>query len=169
MIDYDDFRILARMQKNAREPQKNVAADLAISEASLSKKINRLYNDHVIRRQTIDIDMSKVGLNISAMTLLKEKKQTDAAGLQALLCNFPEAYQVHKVTGEWDYTVLWNCINPEHLDDVLSKVLDHPNVDKIQTFLFMRTLKQQNSASLEALLESRKTSLNLSPPNGGRK
>jgi DNA-binding Lrp family transcriptional regulator len=153
MIDLLDFRILASLQNDSRAPQKIIAKGLDISEPSLSKKISKLYDDRVIRRQTVEIDLAKVGLTISALTLLKDKKQSDMAMTQELLCSFPEAYQIHKVTGEWDYAILWNCADPEHLDTVLSKVVEHSNVEKIQTLLFMRTLKRENCASLQSLLD----------------
>ena len=143
---------MARLQRNAREPQKNLAADLTISEPTLSKKITRLLDEKVIRRQTVEIDLSRVGLGLSAITLVKERSQSDAASTQALLCAFPEAYQVHKISGDWDYVVMWNCEDSERLDAALVSVVDHPNVEKIQTFVFMRTLKRESNASIDTLL-----------------
>lgn len=151
MVDEADMRILARLQRNARDSQKVIASDLGITEPTLSKKIKKLEAEKIIRRFTIEIDYSKIGYSLSAMTLIREKKQSDTDNTLEFLCNFPEAIQVYKVTGEWDFGVIWLCRDSERLDDILSKSLNHPNVDKVETTFFMRALKRNNGVSLEAL------------------
>lgn len=152
MVDKVDLAILAELQKNAGLPQKIVAAKLGMTESTLSKKIKKLADDHVLRRYTIDIDYSAIGYLFSAITMLKEKKQSDSDVTAQMLREMPEATQVYKVTGDWDYAIIWLCRDPEHLDDVVSRVLNHQNVDRVQSTFFMRSLKRESGIPLDLIL-----------------
>jgi Lrp/AsnC family leucine-responsive transcriptional regulator len=152
MADKLDLRILAELQRNAGLPQKVIAANLGITESTLSKKIKQLTDDHVIRRYTIDINYSEIGYMFSAITMVKEKKQPESNATSQALREMPEATQVYKVTGDWDFAIIWLCKNPEDLDDAISKVLDQPNVDRVQTTFFMRSLKKESGVPLDVVL-----------------
>lgn len=148
MIDSLDLKILAELQKDAGRPQKVLAGVIGLTEATLSKKIKRLFADKVIRKYTIDISYQETGYLFSALTMVKEKQQSDTEVTGRSLAEMPEAIQVYKVTGEWDFVVLWLCKNPEQLDRVVSKVLGHANVDRIQTTFLMRAIKRESGIPL---------------------
>ena len=156
MIDFIDLKILAELQKDAGRPQKVLASDLDITEATLSKKIKKLITDKVIRKYTIDVNYSDIGYLFSALTMVKEKKQSDSEVTGRTLVEIPEAIQVYKVTGDWDFVVVWLCKNPEQLDNVVSKVLNHANVDRVQTTFFLRAIKREAGIPLETIINQLK-------------
>jgi DNA-binding Lrp family transcriptional regulator len=156
VIDFIDLKILAELQKDAGRPQKVLASDLDITEATLSKKIKKLITDKVIRKYTIDVNYSDIGYLFSALTMVKEKKQSDSEVTGRTLVEIPEAIQVYKVTGDWDFVVVWLCKNPEQLDNVVSKVLNHANVDRVQTTFFLRAIKREAGIPLETIINQLK-------------
>jgi DNA-binding Lrp family transcriptional regulator len=156
VIDSIDLKILAELQKDAGRPQKVLASDLDITEATLSKKIKKLITDKVIRKYTIDVNYSDVGYLFSALTMVKEKKQSDSEVTGRTLVEIPEAIQVYNVTGDWDFVVVWLCKNPEQLDNVVSKVLNHANVDRVQTTFFLRAIKREAGIPLETIINQLK-------------
>ncbi len=155
MIDDLDLKILIELQKNAGQPQKALADTLGLTESTLSKKIKRLREDGVITRYMADINFSKLGYLFSAISMIKEKRQIDTIATSQVFVEMPEAIHVYKVTGDWDFAVLWLCKSPEDLDRVVSSVHNHPNVDRVETTFLMRALKKEHGVRLEAVAADR--------------
>jgi DNA-binding Lrp family transcriptional regulator len=168
MIDDVDLRILAELQKNADRPQKVLADDLNLAESTLSKKIKKLRNDGVILRYMADIDYAKIGFLFSAITMIKEKKQADSGKTADPILTMPEAIHVYKVTGDWDFAVLWLCRTPEDLDRVVTAVHNHENIDRVQTTFLMRALKRQPGVRLDSGVDEAPTG-GQRPPSDGRR
>jgi Lrp/AsnC family transcriptional regulator, regulator for asnA, asnC and gidA len=150
MLDDIERRILARLQKNAGEPQKVIADDIGITEPTLSKRIKKLREDGILKRYTVDLDFGKAGYALSAFSFIREKKQSkaDTEVLSQFLLGVPEAIQVYKFAGDWDFFVIWMCRDTDHLDDVLETVHSHPNVEKTETEILMRALKRETGVPL---------------------
>lgn len=148
-IDDTDLRILAELQQHADLPQKALAARLGLAESTLSKKIRKLRNEGAIVRYVIEIDYAKIGYLFSAFTMVKEKRQADSSAADFMVA-MPEAIHVYKVTGDWDFAVLWLCRTPDDLDRAISAVHNHPNVERVQTEFLMRTLKRDQGVQLQA-------------------
>jgi DNA-binding Lrp family transcriptional regulator len=150
MLDDIERRILARLQKSAGEPQKVIAEDIGITEPTLSKRIKKLRVDGILKRYTVDLDYGKAGYGLSAFTFVRERKQSkaDTEVLSDFLKGLPEAIQVYKFAGDWDFFVIWMCRDTDHLDSVLDSVLAHPNVEKTETEILMRALKREHGIPL---------------------
>lgn len=152
-VDHTEFRILARLQQNADDAQKIIADDVGVTEPTLSKKIKKLEKEGVIRRYTVDIDYALLGYSLSALTLLKERRQSNTeTDTGAFLCSLREAIQIHKITGKWDFAIIWMCTDSNQLESALSRVSNHPNVEEIETTLLMRALKRDHGIALDSIL-----------------
>ncbi len=149
MVDETDMKILASLQHDAGLPQKVIAGNLGLTEATLSKKIRKLKDDGIIKKYTIEINFAKIGYLFSAVTMVKEKQQSDTESTASFISSLPEAVEIYKVIGEWDFAVLWLCKDPENLDTVLSKVLHHTNVEKVESTFFMRAVKREAGVPLK--------------------
>lgn len=145
-MDDLDLRILKRLQINSNDSRKVMANDLGISEPTLSKRISSLTEENFINRFTIDINFSKVGYTLSAITFIKEKNQAATEELGILLSSYVEASHVYRVTGDWDYAIIWLCKNSEELDDCLSRLYkNNINIEELKTEVFLKSIKRQST------------------------
>lgn len=150
MIDGTEITILTRLQKNAREKRKLLADDLKITESALSKKIKKLEHTKVIKRYTVELDNAQLGLTISALTLVKEKDSSSRKfDTAADICKIPEAQQVYRIMGDWDFAIIWLCKDAAHLADKVQEVYTNENVERTNTTVLMQELKKENGAPLE--------------------
>jgi DNA-binding Lrp family transcriptional regulator len=63
-IDELDFRILEELSKNAKIQIKKMAQNLGSTVTTIKKRIQRMENDHIIAKYTINVDWPKIGYRL---------------------------------------------------------------------------------------------------------
>ncbi len=66
-LDEKDTRIIEMLEEDGRKPLRKIAEKLDISEATVRKRVQALLRDGVIKKFTIKIDHSKIGMNTVAI------------------------------------------------------------------------------------------------------
>lgn len=69
-----ELRLIAELMTNSRRSDRALAKSLGISQPTISRMINRLEKNGVIKEYTIIPDFSMLGFKILAFTLLKLRK-----------------------------------------------------------------------------------------------
>ncbi len=131
-----DRRILALLQKNARQSNREIAGLVGIAESTCSTRIRRLETDGLISGYHATVEPTALGIRLQAMIEIQLIRHTsDAIDLfWSHATNLPEATGVFHLTGPNDFLVHLLLADADHLRTITSDVMTTwPEVGRVQT------------------------------------
>lgn len=137
-IDRTDAAILARLQKNARVSNKELAAAVGIAPSTCLQRVRRLHDDGVLRGHHADLAPEAVGVGIQALVAVRlgQHARADIEAFQAHALRLPEVVQLFHVTGENDFLVHVAARDTNHLRDLAVRAFaERSEVAHIETAL----------------------------------
>jgi len=140
LIDELDRKLISELQKNRYSRYSKVAEELGISRSTVSRRINRLIKEKIIRIIGVP-DIRILGENASAFIALKvEVKRIDDICQE--LSVFPSVFTITQVYGRWD--ILLSVLFPTvaELREFIKKELANiTGINQIETLFVAETKK----------------------------
>lgn len=68
-----ELRLVSELMKNSRRSDRELAKALGVSQPTVSRALERLEKQHIIREYTVIPDFQKLGYQLAALTLVKMK------------------------------------------------------------------------------------------------
>ena len=104
-IDSKDIQILSLLLNNARLSNKEIAAKVEIAQSSTHDRIKKLTQKGYIKGAHIQIDQTKLGLNIEVMLAIKLNKQHRSiiGDFIKKASQFPGVLQIFHMAGNNDF------------------------------------------------------------------
>ncbi|MCF2143946.1 MAG: Lrp/AsnC family transcriptional regulator [Candidatus Heimdallarchaeota archaeon] len=136
MLDEKDRLILQELEKDARMPTKRIATKLDIPRVTVHSRIEKLKQEGVIRKFTIEKDFKKIGLPVTAFVFIEfaQNAEITQRKLAEKLARLPNVSEVHLISGEWDLLVKVRGATLEKIGEmVLDKIRPLPGVAKTTT------------------------------------
>jgi Lrp/AsnC family leucine-responsive transcriptional regulator len=127
-LDQTDWRIIAELQRDARQSYNQLAGRIAMSAPALAERIRRLEQAGVITGYQALIDTDAVGLPLTAFVqmrctpgrcLLKTTSADD----------FPEVAEVHKLSGNSCTMLKVRTASMAHLEGLLERLGNHGEIN----------------------------------------
>ena len=137
-LDRIDCEILARLQKNARISNKELAAAVDIAPSTCHERVRRLDADGVIRGAHAEVDAEAVGVGLQALVAVRigQHARPVVEAFEAHALGLDEVVQVFHTTGANDFLVHVAVRDAEHLRDLaLTAFTERPEVVHIETAL----------------------------------
>jgi Lrp/AsnC family transcriptional regulator for asnA, asnC and gidA len=140
-VDELDVKILGMLEEDGRKPFTEIANELKVSEATIRKRVLSLQKRGVIRKFTVRIDPSRIGMNSVAIVGV----DVDSSRLLEVaqkLCGFKEIRCV--ATSSGDHMVMleiWTRNGRELTRLVAEKIGTMEGVKKICPALILEKLK----------------------------
>ena len=142
------MKILTELTKNASISVPQLSKKLNINSSVLYSRIKRLSKRNLIKKFTIVVNESLLGLNIKATVgVNRDPKRKDV--IHDELLNIPEVRSLSEVTGRFDMIVTVNASNLEELHNiVIERIGKIEGIQNTETFVEMqRTEKDPDYAS----------------------
>ncbi|RLI13933.1 transcriptional regulator [Candidatus Bathyarchaeota archaeon] len=98
-MDRVDLEILKMLQEDGRIPFTDIAQKLKLSESTIRKRVQALQRKGVIRRFTVEIDPTKIGLRTIAIVGF-DVEPTKLLEVAQKLCEIKEIRSVATSTGD---------------------------------------------------------------------
>lgn len=140
------YAIIGQLARDAARRRNQIAVELDISESNLSKRISSLVAEKVIKRFTVELDLSKLGISFHAVSLITLEQQTESKTKQVFdtLEGIRSATEFASLYGQYDFFVRWMCRDNEHLDTEIRQLVAIDGL-KIETHAFgHRSYRQAN-------------------------
>ncbi|WP_439860566.1 Lrp/AsnC family transcriptional regulator [Pseudomonas sp. MBLB4136] len=104
-LDAYDRRILALLQEDAGLSTAEIAERVGLSQSPCWRRIQRLKEEGVIRRQVTLLERKKVGLNaqVFAQVKLNAHGRSNLTEFAAAMDGFPEVLECHVLMGSMDF------------------------------------------------------------------
>ena len=158
-MDAIDFRILERLQREARISNVDLARAVNLSPSPCLARVRALEADGTIARYVTLLDPNRIGLTVSVIVQVTLEKQVEPAleAFEKAVRERPEVMECYLMTGDADY--LLRVLVPDvpafqrFILEFLSRV---PGVGNIKSSFALKQVKYQTALPLPV------------PPGAGR-
>ena len=137
-LDRIDFEILRRLQKDARIPNKALAAEVGLAGSTCYERVKRLKASGVLGEAHAEVDPAVLGIGLQAFVAIRMKRHT-REGLDRFIAEvrgLKEVVAVYHVSGKDDFLVHVAVRDVHHLRDLaLDAFTTREELDHIETSL----------------------------------
>jgi Lrp/AsnC family transcriptional regulator, leucine-responsive regulatory protein len=153
LLDPIDWRILARLQDDARIANTDLARAVNLTPSPCLARVRALEESGLIDRYVTLLDPVKMGLTVSVFIQVRLEKQVERslAVFERAIMERPEVMECYLMTGNSDYMLRVLVRDIPALErfivDFLSKV---PGIGNIQSSFALKQVKYQTALPLEA-------------------
>jgi Lrp/AsnC family transcriptional regulator, regulator for asnA, asnC and gidA len=145
-MDQIDIGILVLLEENARRPYSEIAAQLAISNTMVHQRVQKLKENGILIKNTIQIDEAQLGYEWSAFTGIILKEDSGSADIVDALQAIPEVTECYYITGQYTLYIRIVAKNSKHMRAVLYDKIDHiPGVLKTESLIHFGTAFKRNA------------------------
>ncbi len=142
-LDRTDRAILAKLQKDARLSNKELAAAVGLAPSSCLVRVQRLQKEGMLRGFHAFVNPAALGIGLQALigVQLKQHSRAKVKAFTQHLLSLPEVVALYHVTGAFDFQVHVAVRGPEHLRDLaLDAFTSRPEVQSLQTAMLFDTV-----------------------------
>ncbi|MDF5751434.1 Lrp/AsnC family transcriptional regulator [Spongiactinospora sp. TRM90649] len=144
-LDSIDRAILDALQKDARLPNKDLAARLGVAPSTALERVRSLRRRGVITGFRAEVDSTALGRPLHALLALKVRPHTSqiVEPLRAFVLSLPDTITFFHIAGPDDFLAHVAVPDAEYLHRlILEQFLVRPEIVHLQTTLIFRTESQ---------------------------
>jgi Lrp/AsnC family leucine-responsive transcriptional regulator len=145
MADFDDIdlALIELLQKDARTPQAQLAAQVGLAASSVNERIRKLGERGLITGYHARISPDVFGYDLLAFVYVGwSRPETEKAFLKKVLGQ-STVMEIHHVTGTWNYMLKVRVKNTRMLEGLLAKVIKAvPGVERTETIIVLSSIKE---------------------------
>jgi len=138
-VDELDLKIIAHLQEDGRMPAKTIAEDVRVSEVTVRKRLARLIGEGVIEVVAIPNALAS-DRTIMAMAQIRTTGDAEAVGEE--IAEWPEIGWVALGAGHIDLAAGLVCDGRKAFEEVLDRLHGLDGVAHLETFMYLKVLKQ---------------------------
>lgn len=120
-MDKTDYKLISLLQKNARMPLKQLAAEVFLSSPATAARIERLENEGIITGYSVNINNKKLGYPIVAFINL-EVQPSQKETFYPFVCSHPNVLECNCVTGHYSMLLKVAFDSTESLDTFIGQL-----------------------------------------------
>ncbi|MEA1993838.1 MAG: Lrp/AsnC family transcriptional regulator [Euryarchaeota archaeon] len=143
MADDLDIKILKALQKNSRTPFRDLAKKFGVSAQTISDRVNKMKEKGIIRKFTVDCDISKLGYELTFFVHVNTKI-SNLKKVAKRMKSYDELYCVHITTGSHDIVGIGVARDTNHLYEIIeNKISQIDGAEKTITYVSLKTMKDK--------------------------
>ena len=152
-MDKKDSNILSILQEDATLSVNEIAERVSLSPTACWKRIQRLTQDGIIRKQVCLLDSKKLGAGVTVFVAIKTNRhdmqwlQQFAAGVR----DMPEVVEVYRMSGETDYLLKVVAPDIQGFDVVYKRLIQIVELFDVSSSFAMEELKYTTALPLDYL------------------
>ena len=159
-LDATDWKILARLQENARLSNVELARAVNLSPSPCLARVRRLEEAGLIGRYVTLLDPLRLGLTVSVFIQVRLERQVEKAleTFEAAIAERPEVMECYLMTGDSDYMLRVMVADVQALErfivDFLAKI---PGVGNLKSSFALKQVKYKTALPLPGASPAAKT------------
>lgn len=140
-IDEVDLKILKILEEDSKTNYRDIAKAIDMAIGTVSNRINTLMEKGIIKKFTIDIDIHKIGYEISALILIQIEGKYISQVEEELTKN-PHVYAIYDTTGDWDAIIAVKFKKMADLDTFIKNLNMIEHIRRTSTALCLKVVKE---------------------------
>lgn len=142
-FDAIDRRLLDLLQQDAQRPIGALAEAVSLSATPAWRRVQRLKDSGVIKRQVALLDRDKLNLGVTVFTAIKTNQHSEAwfQRFHAAVVAIPEVMEFYRMSGDVDYLLRIVVPNIGAYDAVYKKLTRAAELFDVSSSFAMEELK----------------------------
>jgi DNA-binding Lrp family transcriptional regulator len=144
MINMDelDYKILRKLNENARKSYREIARELKVSLSTISNRLKKLEDEKIIEGYIPVINQEKMGFDLTAVINVKIS-HGKLIEVQEKISKDKHVSSIYDITGDWDSLIIANFKDRRDLNGFIKGVLAMENVEKTNTQIVLNIVKNE--------------------------
>jgi Lrp/AsnC family transcriptional regulator len=150
-MDKKDLEIISLLQQNADLPLAELAQAVNLSSTPCWRRVQKLREDGVIRRQVALCDPAKLNLGVTAFVAVKTSQHSEA-WMQRFIDatrDIPEIVETYRMSGDIDYLLKVCVPDIAGYDKVYKKLVKSVELQDVSSSFAMEVLKSTTALPLD--------------------
>ena len=135
-IDATDRRLIAELKRDGRASVSTLAGMLGLSRATVKARIDRLLEQRVIERFTVDVQTAEDLDLVRAVVLIQLEGSMSRPVIKAL-AGMAEVASLHSTNGAWDLVANLECASLRDFDQALRRLREVKGVINSESCLLL--------------------------------
>jgi len=152
MIELDriDRKILTILQRDGSLSQRDVAAEVGLSQNACWRRVKRLNDTGVIEGYGARLNAALVGLDLTVFMMIKTRQHSESwqRKFRVQIAAIPEIVDVHRIGGEWDYLIKVVTSSMSGYDRVYKQLTSKMELETVTGLFAMETIVENQPLSL---------------------
>ncbi|SOH93789.1 Lrp/AsnC family transcriptional regulator [Monaibacterium marinum] len=144
MIDIDaiDRKILTVLQRDGALSQRDVAAEVGLSQNACWRRIKRLTELGVIEGFHARLNSDLIGLDLTVFMMIRTRQHSEGwmRDFRKHLATIPEIVEVHRIGGDWDYLIKVVTTSMAGYDQVYQRLTAKVDLETVTGLFAMETI-----------------------------
>jgi Lrp/AsnC family transcriptional regulator, leucine-responsive regulatory protein len=136
-LDRKDFALLEALQQNASQRLEDLAALVKLAPSSVHERLRRLEREGVIRKWTVDLDTTALGLGVIAFIGVRSTRP--CSELLASMRKIPSIEECHSVAGELSMILKVRVRDTAALLSLSEHLHLIPGIEQTETTIVLKT------------------------------
>jgi Lrp/AsnC family leucine-responsive transcriptional regulator len=125
LLDDVGWRILHLLQENARLSYTELGREVGLTSRAVAERVRRLEETGIITGYRAELDVSKIGLPLTAFIRIATSGEGKYEQVLALVRDRPEVLECHRVTGTDSYFIKVLVSSVQHLEEFLVRLVPY--------------------------------------------
>ena len=151
-IDRLDRKILARLQKNNRIPNVELADEVGLSPPACLKRVKRLRDVNALVQDVSILNPSLAGNKLTLIVSIEMERDRSEieSRFRAVIEKAPEVTQCYQITGSFDFVLIVSVPDIQSYESFVERVIHKDeNIRKFHTSVSTRTVKCTTEINLD--------------------
>jgi len=135
-IDEIDAKLLSLLKQNSRATLGEIATQLGISKTAVKKRLERLVQQGVIKRFTIEYSLTD---EVKVLILVKVMPGHNVPEVAEKVYNMKMAESIYEVTGDYDIAVIARLPNINMVNDLIDRIRSVEGVATTNTHIVLKS------------------------------
>lgn len=157
-LDDKDIQILSAIAKLGTGSPDKISAEIDIPKSTVHYRLKNLREEGVITNDLFDINLEKVGLNLTVITEVRadyQKGYHDEVGRK--LNEIEGANQVYFMMGDTDFIVISHLANRQMVEELINQFEAIDEITRTSSKFVIKTIKDEprplNDFDVETVIE----------------
>jgi len=143
-MDNLDLKILRVLQEDCRLPVSNIAKKVGLSASPCWKRINRLREQGIIKREIAILNANRLGLGLTVFVSIKTGEHSTGwlDIFSETIMAMPEVVELHRMAGDVDYMLKVVVSDMTKFDELYKRLIGISGLNEVTSRFSMQTIKE---------------------------
>ncbi len=142
-MDQLDYKILECLKQNARQKASAIGSQISLSVSAVIERIRKLEAAGVITGYTVDLDMKKIGQDVTAFMEIGLEHPRFYDSFTAAVKENPNIISCYYLTGEYDFLLKIVTDSSDSLERIHRQLKSLDGVQSTKTHFALKSIKNE--------------------------
>ncbi len=141
-IDEFDRRILRALQRDGTRSQRDLAAEVGLSQSACWRRLKSLEESGLIAGHTIRLDPQRVGLELTIFMMVRTRQHSSKwlATFRREVSAIPNVIDFFRIAGDYDYMLKVVAADMNDFDRVYQRIIAKVELESVTSYVTMEAI-----------------------------